>query len=219
MPVVYPMMSRYFTSSKDTLTKLTELSTKYLLIIGLPSAIGCFVLAKEFITLFYGSEYANSIIAFQILAFFIPVRILNSITGTLLSSINKQNLRMIGVLVGAFFNILINLVLIPLFSYVGASIATVLSELLLYLVFIYFINKYHSRINSGKYVIKPLVASIIMGIVLFYLNTFNLFTNILLLKILILVSIGSLIYFICLICLKTFTNEDKYIFKQLLRRF
>lgn len=218
MPVVYPMMSRYFTSSENALTKLTELSMKYLLIIGLPSAIGCFVLAKDFIFLFYGSEYSNAVIAFQILAFFIPFRILNSVNGTLLSSINKQNLRMIGVLIGGIFNILINLILIPIFSYIGASITTVLSELFLYVIFVYFINKYHNKMSSKKYVIKPLIASIIMGFFLICSNNFNLITN-LFLKLIILIILGILIYFICLICLKTFNEEDKHIFKQLLKRF
>ena len=79
MPVIYPVMSRYFTSSEDSLTKVTQLSLKYLTIIGIPTAIGSLVLADSFINLFYGVEYSNSILAFQILAFFIPIRLLNSI--------------------------------------------------------------------------------------------------------------------------------------------
>lgn len=219
MPVIYPMMSRYFTSSEDALTKITELSAKYLIILGLPTAIGCFILGDRFITLFYGTQYAGSIIAFQILAFFIPIRLLNSLTGTLLSSINKQTLRMIGVLAGAVFNILINLILIPLYSYIGASIATVLTEVLLYVLFVFFINRYHSRINTEQYILKPLIASVVMGIILLYLKGFNIITHSLLINLIILVIIGTTVYFICLICLRTFTDQDKYIFKQLIKRF
>ena len=65
---LYPVMSRYFVSSKDSLETFTGLSSKYMAIIGFPIAIGCFVLANRFIALFYAGQFSASIIAFQILA-------------------------------------------------------------------------------------------------------------------------------------------------------
>jgi O-antigen/teichoic acid export membrane protein len=45
---IYPVMSRYFVSSKDTLESFTSLSSKYMAIIGFPIAMGCFILAERF---------------------------------------------------------------------------------------------------------------------------------------------------------------------------
>ncbi|AXV36704.1 MAG: hypothetical protein CIT01_00090 [Methanobacterium sp. BRmetb2] len=206
---IYPVMSRNFISSKDSLGRFTVLNSRYMAIIGFPIAIGAFILADRFIELFYANQYTGSIIAFQILALFIPIRLISSITGTLLTSINRQGIRMISVLLSAIFNILLNLALIPSLSYVGASIATVLSEIFLYFTFIYFTNKYYHKLRLHNHFLKPLMASLIMGIIIFYLKGINLF---------LLFIMASLIYLSVLILLKTFNNEDKILFKQIFGR-
>lgn len=206
---IYPVMSRYFISSRDSLKHLTVTNSKYMAIIGFPIAVGAFILADQFIELFYADQFTGSVIAFQILALFIPIRLISSITGTLLTSINKQGIRTISVCISSIFNIILNLALIPSFSYVGASIATVLSEIFLYYVFIYFINKYYQKINLKNHYIKPIIASVVMGVIIYYFRGINLF---------LLIIIGTLIYFTILILLKTFNEEDKNLFKQIIGR-
>ena len=206
---LYPVMSRYFVSSKDTLETFTSLSSKYMAIIGFPIAIGCFILANRFIALLYADQFSASIIAFQILAFFIPLRFVSSITGTLLTSMNRQSIRTASVGLSALFNIVLNAVMIPYLSYIGASIATVLSEVLLYFVFIYYINKHYKKLELHKHFIKPLLASLMMGGFVFYFKDTNL---------LLLIILAGLVYFAILLLLRTFTQEDKNIFKQVVKR-
>jgi len=206
---LYPVMSKYFVSSKDSLKSIAVLSSKYMAIIGFPIAIGCFVLADRFIALFYLDQYSGSIIAFQILALFIPLRFVNGVTGTLLTSINRQGIRMVSVGLSAMFNIILNAVMIPYMSYIGASITTVLSEVLLYFVFIYFINKYYKKLELHKHFIRPLVAAFMMGGFVFYLKDIN---------ILVLITVAGLVYFAMLVVLRTFMQEDKDIFKQVVKR-
>jgi O-antigen/teichoic acid export membrane protein len=178
-------------------------------ILGLPVAIGCFILADQFISLFYAGQYSASIIAFRIIALYIPIRLVSSISGTLLTSINRQNLRTVCVGLGAMFNIVLNAVMIPYLSYIGASIATVLSEVFLYIVFIYLISKHYKKLELHKHFIKPLIASLMMGGFVFYFKGANL---------LLLVVLAGLVYIVMLIMLKTFTQEDKDIFKQIVKR-
>ena len=206
---LYPVMSRYFISSKDSLKTFTVLSSKYMAIIGFPIAMGCFMLADRFITLFYVDQYSASVIAFQILALYIPIRLVSSITGTLLTSINRQTLRTVSAGLSALFNIVLNAVMIPYLSYVGASIATVLSEVFLYFIFIYFINKHYKKLELHKHFIKPLIASLVMGGFVFYFKGVNLF---------LLIILAGFVYFVILVLLRTFTQEDKNIFKQVVKR-
>jgi O-antigen/teichoic acid export membrane protein len=209
IPIIYPLMSKDFESSNDSLDKYTIISSKYMAIIGFPIAVGCFVLADKFILLFYGGQYLGSIIAFQILALFMPIRLVSGITGTLLTSINKQGIRTFSVLLSASFNIILNLLLIPSLSFVGASIATVLSELFLYGVSLYLIDRYHHKIKLLNYYLRPFIASLLMGVLLFILKDLNLF---------LLVIMGAIFYFIILVILKTFTMQDKYLIKQILNK-
>lgn len=206
---LYPVMSRYFVSSKDSLEILTGLSSKYMAIIGFPIAMGCFILANRFIALFYADHFSASIIAFQILALFIPLRFMSFITGTLLTSINRQSLRTVSVGLSALFNIVLNAAMIPYLSYIGASVATVLSEVFLYFAFIYFINKHYKKLELHKHYIKPLVASFMMGGFIVYFKDLNLF---------LLILLAGFVYFVTLLLLRTFTQEDKNIFKQVIKR-
>lgn len=205
---IYPVMSRFFLSSKNSLNTITTLSSKYLMIIGLPIAVGCLLLADRIIIILYGGQFSSSIIVFQILALFIPIRLISSVTGTLLTSINKQTLRTFSVFLSAILNIILNLLLIPYFSYVGASIATVLSEIFLYFAFIYFINKHFTKLKLYKNYTKPLISSIIMGMLIFYFKEVNLF---------LLTIFAILVYISMLFLLKTFTEEDKLILKKIMQ--
>lgn len=206
---LYPVMSKHFISSKNSLETFTVLSSKYIAIIGFPIAIGCFILANRLIVLFYVNQFSASIIAFQLLALFIPLRLVSSITGTLLTSINRQSSRTVSVGLSALFNIALNAVMIPYLSYIGASIATVLSELFLYFAFIYFINKYYRKLKIHRYFIKPIIASLIMGVFVFYFRDINLF---------LLIILATFVYFGILLLIRTFTQEDKNIFKQSIRK-
>lgn len=205
--VIYPIMSKYYKESGDALEKLTLISSKYLAILGFPIAFGCFILADKFIQLFYAGGYTQSVLAFQILALFIPIRLVSSITGTLLSSINRQGYRTASVGISAAFNIILNLMLIPYYSYIGASIATVLSELILYGLFIFYIRRYYKDVKVSRTFTKPLIASLIMVIAIQPIKDSNLFITL---------GMATIIYFSSLLLLKTFGYDDEILFKSLL---
>lgn len=206
---IYPAMSRYSVSSRDSLERFTVLSSKYMGIIGFPVAMACFVLANRFIDLFYAGQFVSSIVAFQILAIFIPIRMVSNITGTLLTSINKQTIRTFSVAIAAIVNIIFNIALIPSFSYVGTSFATVISEILLFLIYIFFINKYYKKLKIYEQFLKPAVAALLIGGLMYCLKEINLF---------VLIFITVLIYLGLLLLFRTFTDEDKYILRQILTR-
>lgn len=205
--VAYPLMSKYHINSNDYLSVLTKNFSKYIIILGVPVAVICFVLADKIINLFYGIQYNQSVIVFQILSFFIPLRLISSLTGTLLTSVNKQNVRMWCVIFCGVFNFSINLILIPSFSFIGAAIATVVSELLLYSILLFFIARYQGSINLNQIYIKPIIAAFIMGFVLYNLKQINWIFGL---------CISFFIYFVVLFLIGTFSKEDKNIFKRII---
>lgn len=207
---LFPVMSVFFKSSKKkSLVVLSKKATKYLFIIGLPISVGTFILADKFILLIYGKDFVQSVIAFQILAWFIPIRFVSSVFGTVLSSVDKQPLRTVSVAFSAIFNICVNLYLISLFSFIGASIATVLSELILFLLFFYFVEKYSHKLALHKILIKPLIGCLVMGSFIFYLREIN---------IILLIVLAIIIYFLIIHLLKTFDSDDKKIFEEIISK-
>jgi len=206
---IYPVMSRTFMSSKNSLDIITKLSSKYMALLGFPIAMGCIILADKFIKLLYADQFSSSIVAFQILAFFIPLRWISSITGTFLTSTNRQSFRTLSVGLSAILNIILNAILIPHFGYIGASISTVISEIFLYFIIIYYINKLHKKLEIHCSFIKPLAASLIMGIFIYLIRDANLF---------LLIVLAGIIYFIILMLMKTFGEDDFDILRLIFKR-
>lgn len=204
---IYPVLSNFHVSSKESLKYVYQKSFQYLALLGLPIAVGTTILADKIILLIYGSEFNNSIIGLQVLIWTIPIIFLSFMFGTMLASINRQDLILKILSVCMLLNILINLILIPKYSYVGASVATVIAELLSFILCYHFLSKFVYKIQIHKFVIKPLVASMIMGTFILYTVGINLF---------LLIFISIVVYFGLLILLKTFSNEDLNLLKQLI---
>ncbi|MFZ3134758.1 flippase [Methanothrix sp.] len=206
---LYPVMSKYYITSRKSLERIVINSSKYMAMIGFPIAVGCIILGKNFIELFYGNQYSESIVIFQVLALFIPIRLISSITGTLLTSIDKQNIRTIVVAISALFNIIINIIIIPYLGGVGAALATIISEFFLYILYIHFTKKFLGNIPIHRGFIKPAFASIIMGIFLYKIGVLNLIIQIL---------ISVIIYSLTLLGIRAFDEDDKIIINLLIKR-
>ncbi|NQE44419.1 putative flippase AglR, partial [ANME-1 cluster archaeon GoMg2] len=163
MNALFPLMASYYVSSKDSLKIIYEKSFKYLFVLGLPLAVGISLLADKFILLFYGEEFYPSIIALQILAWDILLLFLYTCTTFVLVSIEKQNQMAIIAGCTALINVILNLLLIPSFSYAGAAIATIFTEVFLLISYLYLNSRCSYNIPVYKIVVKPIGACMVMG--------------------------------------------------------
>lgn len=206
--VALPVFSKLHTSSKNSLKFAYQKSFKYLFILGIPISVGTTLLANEFILLIYGSGFSESILAFQILIWAIPFIFLRYISKIILVSINKQDILLKIIFFSMILNIILNLVLIPQYSFIGASVVTVITEFTSFLLCFYVLSKYLVRIEVIKIIIKPIIASMVMAFFILYVKT-NIF---------ILVSFSIIIYFISILLLKTLDKEDIKLFMKITER-
>ena len=205
---IFPVMSKFYVSSKEALKTTLQKSAKYLFILGLPIAVGTSLLSDRFILLLYGAEFTPAIIAMQILAFYLPLRFINHATGYTLSSIDKQPVRLLSAVIAATTNIALNLFLIPKFSLVGAAIATAITEVVLFSCYYYFVAKHFHRLELRPILIKPCLACLPMVAFIFSLRDINLA---------LLVVSAAVIYFAVLYVLKGFDGDDKAMFQDVRR--
>ena len=207
LSAVFPVMSRFFNSSKKALQMIYEKLFRYLFMVGLPIAIGTTLLADKIILLVYGEQYLNSIIALQILIWAQLFVFLNNTTGNVLNSINEQKMNMKIVAIGAATNVILNLILIPNFSYIGAGIATVITEFFAAFAGVIYISKKGYVLRLSKDITKIVIASIIMGLFIFNFCNMNLFFIILL----------SIIIYLGVLCLiGGIVKEDMKMIKSLI---
>ena len=205
---VFPLLSRFNVSSTELLKLSYEKSFKYLIIIGLPIAVGTTLIANPLILFIYKSAFSDSILALQILIWSIPIIYVNYILGTAINSINKQSQMVKSAFIVMILNIILNLLLLPKYGFIAASVITVITELSACIFWYHIMNVNGYKIPVHKILIKPVIASLIMGLFIFLVN----------INLIIVIIIAIIIYFGVLFLLKTFTEEDINLFKQMLGR-
>ncbi|MGZ7136259.1 MAG: flippase [Methanobacterium sp.] len=204
---IFPVMSRHYYSSRESMKVTFEKMLKIFIIIGVPLAIGTTLTADKIILLIYGSAFLGSVIALQILIWSTALMFARVPYGNILSASNRQLTVTKIFIIGVIFNILLNLVVIPIFSYVGAAIVTVLTDALVLILFIITLRAKLSFSRRFKIsLIKITMAGIIMGISLNFFTGLNLFVIILL---------GALIYVICLILLRVVDEDEILMIKSI----
>ena len=159
---LFPTAASIYETSKCDFHSYYAKAIRYLLALSIPMTIGLTLLSREIIFFAYGNEYIGSTSALAIVAFDVPIFCIFIALGNALVCMGKERLIAISVAFSAIFNIFLNLFLIPKYSINGAAIATNLSELLLTIMYLLFIQKYLWRISIHKYVLKPITACIPM---------------------------------------------------------
>ena len=100
--------------------------------------------------------------------------------------------------------------MIPHYSYNGAAITTVMSDVLIVILQCYVIYRLGYRPDKRLYsdIIKISIGSVILGIAL-YLLKLNMWVAL---------PVGIIIYFAIMYLLKVFDDDDKYVIKEILGR-
>ena len=205
---IFPAMSKFYKKSDVLLRVLFEKSFYYLLLLALPLGIGTTLLADRIILFVYKQNFINSVAVLQILIWALVFIFVNYLMGYLLNSIDKQKLFTLTTGLSAALNIILNFILIPKYSFIGAAAATVASEFLNFIMFFYFTSKSGFHLNLFKMILKPLIASILMGLFILYFRKFHL---------LLLVPSSIALYFLLLFLIGGISSDDKKLFLSMIK--
>ena len=204
---IFPALSRYAVSARELLAFSWEKSVKYLLIISLPIAVGATILADRFIILFYSTSYVSSTLALQILIWTLPWIFVNSINMRVLYASDKQKEATIVAVISMVLNILFNFILIPRYSYIGASLATILVEIINVSIYFWLVSKLLALKTDIKQILpKPLIAALVMGFAIYYLRFLNLAA---------LIVVGAALFSTLLFIFGVLDEDDKRIIRKI----
>jgi len=205
---LFPSMSKLHISSRDSLKLITEKYFKLMIIISIPLGALITILADKIIFLLFGYEYQQSIIALQILVWTIVFTFIGAAFVRLLEASNRQVIITKISLICVVVNVLLNLILIPKFSYIGACISTVITEIILVGGVIIIGYKIGLGISNKVKIIllKVIFSTAIMSIFLISFKDFNL---------LILVP-SVVLYILILYLINGIDDTDINLFKQII---
>jgi O-antigen/teichoic acid export membrane protein len=205
---IFPVVSRLFHTSIDDMRRLLSASTKLIVTIALPLAVGGTVLAQPIMRLLYSSQYDNGIIALQILIWVVTFMFIGSLYGYALIACGRQNYYARAEFTTVIANLVLNIILIPHYGLVGASAATLVSAGIRSFLMHHFFKQI-TIVPLQDYLLKPALACTGMAFFIY------LFPN---LNVILLVISGAVLYFFLLLILGYVTrNEIKMIWEQLVQ--
>ena len=137
-----PKLHRWANSNQKKLLSTYQAGNGLMILIGLSLYIFLFILNPIVIPRIFGAEYLETSLILNLLLICIPIRFLAT---SIESPLFTKNLMIIKTSImggAALINIILNLILIPKYSYFGAAIATLASEVFLLIFYLLAIDKF-----------------------------------------------------------------------------
>ena len=208
---IFPVMANYYNTSHSAIHKLLSYTARLVALFAIPLGIGCVLLAREILQLFYGSRYINSTGALQILIWVAVLIYFNMIYSRAMWACNQQKSYLKIVAMQALLNVVMNVVFIPWLGIAGAALSKVAAELA-GLFFYYREFSKIIRVPFLRYIWKPCLASFPMALFLLagqYYVALNVF---------ILIAGGIIVYGTGIYMFGGITSEDILILRNTLRK-
>ena len=199
LSVVFPVLSVYFRERPQELTDAVSRFFKALLVIGWPIAVGLFVLAHPLTTMFL---YPQSEPALRILALALAIGFVNNAFIGALSASDRQLSFTWAAGWSLIANLALNLILIPFFGYIGASWATVLTEVVLGVAGWILTRRHIGQVPVLQLTWRPILAGLVMGVVLIPLRNLDGF------QVVIPVVAGAAVYAGAALLLRAITSDE-----------
>jgi O-antigen/teichoic acid export membrane protein len=165
-------ISYLFKQNKEAeIKEKIDLSINYVLTIGIGLCFGIIAVIDKFVPLFFGQGYDETAVLLKILS---PLVIIIGISNCLGSQyynpagLRKKSAKFI--IIGAIINLVMNLILIPVFLGRGAAIATIIAELVITLLYLKFSNSFYTLKLVIKNAWKKIIAGIVMLVIIKLLN-------------------------------------------------
>lgn len=173
---VFPLLARQAHGDRQTMARAQNNTLRVLLLIAFPISMGLMLIAPDLVRIFTRKEVASYLpiagYALAILGWFLPLSFVNGLLQYVLIALNQQRSITKAFIVGALFNFVTNLALIPYFGIYAASVVTIASEVVLLAVFWPLLRAADMRPPLLEMIWRPLLASLVMGAAMYAVTFF-----------------------------------------------
>ncbi len=198
---LFPIISRAIKENKESARRMYQMSLKLMLLLALPIAALTTFSADILIGLLGGREFLpDGAIALQIIIWSIPFGWLNSVTNYVLIALGLEGMQPRAFALAVGFNIIANWLLIPRYSYVAAGVTTILSEVLLLILFDRFLRQRMEGVDWVRFAWRPVALTAVMVAVMWVISQYSTILAL---------GAGALIYVVGLAALKIIGPDEK----------
>lgn len=146
----FPALSRAGLQDTSEFKSTLKNYGKFILGTGIVSGIVLLTFSERVILLIFGENYLPSAAPLSILAMNIIIVSINVFLGNPMMAWGKNKEYSLAITMGAVTNIILNFILIPKYSYIGAAFATLASEVAVFIGLYYLFRKFTVGLLSTK---------------------------------------------------------------------
>ena len=160
--VMIPRISNSIKNNKmDDVKKYVAMSINIVYLIAIPAVFGVLAIGEEIIPIFLGEEFLQSTDVFMLVSsLFIIIGLSNVFGMQVMVPYGKEKKFTIILSTAAIINFIVNLILIPRFSYYGATFATIFAELVVTIWMYFEVKKIIGSIPEVFNVIRIVLPSV-----------------------------------------------------------
>lgn len=202
LSIVFPVLSVYHRDRPGELPDVLGRFFKALLLIGWPMSVGIFMLAHPLTRLLLGTGFADSEPALRILALTLGFAFVNNAFIGALSATDHQSSFTWAAGWSLVANLALNLTLIPIFGYIGASWATVATEIVLGIAGWTLTARHIGRIPVFRLGWRVVLSGLLMGAAVFPIRDVGGFA------VAIPIVVGAVVYAAAVLLSRALTGEE-----------
>lgn len=214
--IMQARMAYYYAQKEEEAAhNLARGSVNFTCMVALPMSFGIAAVAHSLIPLYLGDGYEKCILLVYVLAPLIPIIAMSDCIGSVYyTPFGKRKTSALFLMIGAVVNMTLNSFMIYFWQSAGAAIASVLAELVITILYIIYAKRCIGFREISVIASKYFIASVVMGVGVFFLNRYLPAT---LPWLLAEVVIGIAVYAVMLLILKTryFTDNISLFFNAL----
>jgi O-antigen/teichoic acid export membrane protein len=140
--LLLPKIHRWANHDRLRFLHVYRFGNGLMMLLGVGTTVAILLLVPWVIPLLFGVAYQKAVGLLQVLAFCVPLRFLASSVGATLVTQHHMHRKAVYMGITAVVNVLLNLVLIPIYGAMGAAAATVLSECTLLALYLFAVRRY-----------------------------------------------------------------------------
>jgi O-antigen/teichoic acid export membrane protein len=201
--LVIPLLSKLYLDDKEQFKKLFQRTQDALVIGATPLVCGGIVLSGPVLRLIAGKDFVvaqGSFIFLLCAVFFVFIA---NLYGAVVIILKKQKLATVVYALGAVFNFIANLYFIKQYSYNGAAVVTLATELLVTSLLFLIVVKEVGFKPTFKHYKNVMYCGFIMSVVIIFFPYQN---------VLLKIFVGGVVYFGCLMWFKVVTKKEVRMF-------
>ncbi|MFO7915441.1 MAG: flippase [Candidatus Krumholzibacteriales bacterium] len=215
--IFLPVVSEFFAHDNiEGLRHLYKSTSKWIVLIVFPGLLFFILFPQEILRLMYGSQYTAGYVALIILSLGISMDVFQGTSGNILVGGGYTKLNLLGEVIAAVSNVVLNLILIPAYGITGAAIATSLSYLFRNIAFLTIVYKklgIHPYKRSYFYVFVSSLIVFVLIYILKIISPFAWWINMLALGIILIVT-----YSVTVLLAGSFDANDLVVLEGLERK-